>query len=242
MTRVIRLATKLLSALKVRPGEGLRVGLMFLYSLAAIGGVFIVGRAGGRALFLSTLSQAEIPYKYLLPPIVIVMAVALYTRGAGHFRIDQLTVGTNALMIAVLLVFRLLLETRYGTRFAALAALFVFLELMATLIGIQFSTFAGEIFDPREAKRLFGLIAAGGAVANIIAGGTLITLSSAVAPKNLLFMVMGAVAVCIGCARVLGRIRRTTSAAPAGKPTDTDRVMPDVVLRLSGHPEQVRPQ
>ena len=36
------------SLLRIEPGEGLRAGLMLLYSVAAVGGVVITGQLAGR--------------------------------------------------------------------------------------------------------------------------------------------------------------------------------------------------
>ena len=52
-------------ALRVQPGEDLRVGLMLLFSVAAVGGVVITGQLVSRALFLGRLTQADIPYKFI---------------------------------------------------------------------------------------------------------------------------------------------------------------------------------
>ena len=40
---------------RVQPGEGVRVGVMLIYSLAAVGGVIITGQLVSCALFLSNL-------------------------------------------------------------------------------------------------------------------------------------------------------------------------------------------
>ena len=115
------------SLLRIEPGEGLRACLMLLYSVAAVGGVVITGQLAGRVLFISALSSAAIPYKYMLPPLVLMLITVLYTRIAPHFRRDRLIVGCSALMLAGLLVFRLLLEMEWRQEFVLLCALFAFL-------------------------------------------------------------------------------------------------------------------
>ena len=83
------------SFLKIRPGEGFRVLVMFLYSLAAIGGVVIIGRAIGRILFLSLLPETAVPYKFILPPFFIVLTITLYTRLVPGYQLARLIRGTN---------------------------------------------------------------------------------------------------------------------------------------------------
>ena len=58
---------------RIQEGEGLRVAVMLLYSIAAIGGVIITGQLASRALFLSALPQTAIPYKFILPPLVLMV-------------------------------------------------------------------------------------------------------------------------------------------------------------------------
>ena len=58
---------------RVQEGEGLRVALMLLYSIAVIGGVIITGQLASRALFLSSLPQSAVPYKFILPPVALML-------------------------------------------------------------------------------------------------------------------------------------------------------------------------
>ena len=193
------------SVFRVQEGEGLRAALMLLYSIAAVGGVIITGQLTSRALFLSNLPQAAIPFKFILPPMALMGVAAVYARLAGRFRIDRLVVGSHFLFLLGVIFFRLLMATPYRQEFAALCALFVFIDVVGSLVILQFWTFAGEIFNAREAKRLFGLIAGGSTVSNVLFGGALSSVARAVAPENLMFVVMVSLVVCIFCVWFLGR-------------------------------------
>ncbi len=48
--------------------------------------------------------------------------------------------------------------------------IYVYVEVMGALVLVQFWTLANELFNAREAKRLYGLIGAGGTFANIFIG------------------------------------------------------------------------
>lgn len=190
---------------RVQEGEGLRVALMLLYSIAVIGGVIITGQLASRALFLSSLPQSAVPYKFILPPVALMLVSALYTRLAGRIRSDRLILLTYSLILAGVVGFRLLMETEGRGSFAALSALFVYFDIIGSLVILQFWTFAGEIFNSREAKRLFGLISGGSAISNVLFGAFVTSIAGTVAPENLLFIVMGSLVVCLGCVWVLGR-------------------------------------
>jgi len=206
------------SVFRIHEGEGLRAAFMLLYSIAAVGGVIITGQLASRALFLSSLPQSAIPFKFILPPVVLMAVTAAYTRVAGRFRCDKLLILSYSLILLGVVFFRLLLETAYRQEFFALCSLFVFFDVISSLVIIQFWTFASEIFNPREAKRLFGLIGGGSAVSNVLFGGVLGSIASAIAPENLMFIVMGSLVVCMGCVRVLaGRYSAVLSEAGEGE-------------------------
>ncbi len=211
---------QLQSLLKIQPGEGRRVALMMIYSAAAMGGVLTVGLTVSDTLFLSQLPASAVPFMFILPAVSIIPALLVYSRIAGRFRLDQAIVGSNALLLGGVVLFRLLLATPYGSSFAVLAPLYLLEEIAYTLVILQFWSFAGQIFNPREARRLFGLIAAGGTLASIVAGFSLGMLVQTIGVANLLWMVAAALGICIFCARVLGRWQRTAlSATPAAMVT-----------------------
>lgn len=51
---------------------------MLIYSVALVGGVIITGQLAGRALFLSALPREAIPYKFILPPLALMLASTAY--------------------------------------------------------------------------------------------------------------------------------------------------------------------
>lgn len=181
---------------------------MVLYSAAATGGVLTVGMSAADGLFLSRLPPSAMPFLFIFPALAIVLNMMLYNRIASRFRLDQLAVGASLLLALGEIIFRFLLATPYGTSFPLLMALYLYTEVAFTLVILQFWAFAGQIFHARQAKRLFGLIAVGGTLANIIAGFSLGSLAQWVGVENLLFVVVLALAICAACAWTLGRRHR----------------------------------
>ncbi|MFH1571349.1 MAG: hypothetical protein ABIL09_25390, partial [Gemmatimonadota bacterium] len=215
-----RLQPALRALFRLQPGEGVRAGLMLVYSIAVIGGVVITGQLVSRSLFLSGLPASAIPYKFILPPVALLLATGLYARIAPRFRRDHLIVGTCAVMLAVTAGFRLLLATPGGHSFAALCALFVAFDVIGDLAALQFWTFAGDIFNPREARRLFGLITGGSTVSNLIFGLGLSASAGLVRPENLMFVMAAGLTVCAACAGSLGRRHRDELAEIAAEGAD----------------------
>ncbi|MEW6752501.1 MAG: Npt1/Npt2 family nucleotide transporter [Candidatus Latescibacterota bacterium] len=204
--RLGRLRRRVLySALRVQAGEGVRVGLMLLYSLCAVGGVIVTGQLASRALFLSSLPPSAVPYKFILPPLALVAVSALYTRLAGHCRLERLILSSSAAILAGTALFRLVLGSAPQHPFAVMSALFVFTDVASSLVILQFWSFAGEVFNPREAKRLFSLISGGSAISNILFGALLASIATRVRPENLLYIVMASLVLSMVCVRFLAR-------------------------------------
>ncbi len=202
------------SALGVREGEGKRVALLFLFSVLAVGGLVITGSVVGRALFLSALPRSAIPLKFVLPPLTMVLVAARYASIALRVRTDRLIVTSALLLAAGLLCFRFGLATTVGSHLAFLCLMFVYFDVATNLTMIQFWTFAGELFDPREAKRLFGLISAGGTIAAVVFGATLRALSGHVQTSDFLFLMVACLLGVAVCTRRLGQLYGSRLAPP----------------------------
>ena len=226
--------------LRIRPGEGARVVFMLLYSVAAIGGVVITGQLASRVLFLGHLTDGDLPFKFILPPLSLMVVAGLYAQIANRWRRDHLIIGTCLLAAVGFLGLRLLLALPAGHGFAAVCSLYVFTDVVGALVVMQFWTFAGDIFDPREARRLFGLIAGGSTLSNLLFGGLLGFAADRIEPAHLLYIVSLSLLVCMFCAAALGR--RCAAALqvpqqpqqPDGQGTTVGPASHPLVLSLAG--------
>lgn len=194
-----RLTDWLHSALSLQPAEGARVLLMIVYSAATVGGVLTIGITISDTLFIAGQPPEAFPYLLILPAAFIIPSLLLYNRIAARFNLLYVIIGSDLLLLAATIVFRTLLATPYGSSFAVVIGLYLFIELAYMLVILQFWSLAGLVFNPREAKRLFGLIATGGTVANIVAGLSLTALVGRLGVENLLWIVATALGVCVGC-------------------------------------------
>ena len=199
---------------RVQVNEIERVLLMLLFSILAVGGVVITGQLVGRSLFLSTLPASAIPLRFILPPIAMVATIAVYARLLRVIRHARLIQLTFAVTIVGVLAFRWLLSGPAGHNLAFLLALFVFLDSVGALTMILFWTFAGDLFNPREAKRLFGLVSGGSAISNVAFGAILGRLASTVRPENLLLVVLASVALSMLVVRHLDRRSGGAASGP----------------------------
>jgi len=178
---------------RIRKGEFEKTFLMFLYSFNAVA-VFIIGRIMKDTLFLSKSDLSLLPYMYVAVGTAVGVVMYVYSRVAGR---TPLKISVNIALGAFLLllqVFRLLLELK--DNFWTVPALYVFVEIMGIVLVIQFWTFANEIFNSREAKRLFGLIGAGAVTANLYSFPVR-DIAQVIGIKNLSFVCSLSLLLCI---------------------------------------------
>ena len=207
---VLPLAKRLLTLIGIYPGEGVRAAWMILYSVASIGGFLTVGLAAGSALFLSALPAAATPFVFIYSGISSIAVFLLYSLAVNRLAVKWIVIGSDVLLLCVALVLRLLLGMSFGHTLPVLLALFLFIDAGSTLVIAQFWVQAARIFDPREAKRLFGLMSAGGTASAMLVSLALRTAVSFIGVENLLLVVAGSLALCILCTWALGRSQRKT--------------------------------
>lgn len=187
------------------------------------------------ALFLQRLLPARLPLVYAL---IAALSLALAPIGSALARGFGRRNGLVASVLAAAYGTALfdLMPLRAGSVFA----LYTWSGLLGTLLLLQFWLFASELFTVAQGKRLFGLIAAGGALGAVASSALSIALVNLVSVRSLLLSAAG---LFIAAAMVLTRIRveqEAPAAARAIEATGVSRpalgaVISDrYVLRLAG--------
>ncbi len=214
-----RLARTLGVLLRVRPAELPQVLVLGGWMFALVGAIWL-SRAVRDSLFLARIGPAQLPYLYVASPVIVTTIGLVYARVADSFRRERLVVGTSAILAVAFI----------GARFVLLGgapayyALYIFVDIACAIVAMQFWTVAGDQFTARDAKRLIGLIAAGGTVANIVIGFGVSGLARKVSAENLLFVCAGLFAATGALAMVLahmfgGRLGRARRRAGGTRDT-----------------------
>ncbi|MHB8874767.1 MAG: Npt1/Npt2 family nucleotide transporter, partial [Myxococcaceae bacterium] len=146
--------------LPVRPGERRLTAALFFHSLFAVG-AFLTGRVVRDALFLANGGKGSLAWMYVASAVAVTGFGLLYGPIAARVRRDQVAL-VSALLFAGVFVF-LWFAARSGPSWVY-PALYVYVEVMGALVLVQFWTLANELFNARDAKRLYGLIGAGGTI------------------------------------------------------------------------------
>lgn len=198
-----RLAKALESALRVAPGEVELAGLMFLYQLAVVS-TFIVGRATRDTLYLRRMSPETLPVMYTATAIAVAVVGYVYSQRADRYRRDRLCQAVLAASGIATFAWWGLMAWQ-PEAWGLYPSLYILVEIIGSITVIQVWTLANDIFTSRQAKRLFGIVGAGGVSANIAVGFVIGGLSWVVGPANLLLVNVALFAVTV---ILVGRIGR----------------------------------
>jgi len=161
-------ATPLLTTgrLGVRRDERPVAWLFFAYFFL-IATAHYASKSVRQATYVDTLGADQLPWVYLLVALVSLPVIVLYTRLAERSRPERMIVGFCVLHSAVLAGFYWALG-RPGAW--APFAFYVWVTVAFGVAVSQLWLYAQTAFDPRQARRLFALIAAGGLLGGIPGG------------------------------------------------------------------------
>lgn len=161
-----RLPWNFLNPVDIRKGEGTKTLLMFLYSFITIAVLYIL-KPVRSALFLEELGSENLRYVYLGEGLFLLVVTWVYVQLAKRFPKKFLFIGALLFFVTNLILFWWL----FRARAPYLSAFFYIWVACFSITSVtQFWTLANDIFDPLEAKRLFGLIISGGSAGGVLGG------------------------------------------------------------------------
>jgi ATP/ADP translocase/HEAT repeat protein/CRP-like cAMP-binding protein len=198
---------------ELRREEALTAILMFGYSFLAMT-VWNTIKPLTRSKFISDLGADNLPYVLLAAGFVIAVLMAGYAWLISRLPRRWGLPITQAGMAGVLIAFWYL----FGTNATWVSVAFY---LMGMILGVllisQFWTLANIVYDPRQAKRMFGFIG-GGAPLGGVAGSALATNADRIGSINLLLPSAALMIVCATLvAFIAAREKVEADAAAAAK-------------------------
>ena len=169
--RMGRLLKRLLRPIvEVSEHESVTLVLMFLYSFLAMTAYNIL-KPITRSQFIASLGADKIPYMPLLAGVAIGVIMQGYSRGAGVLPPKWVIPIAQGVIAGLLVLFWVLFQTGH---WMVAAGFYLFGLIMGILLISQFWTLANEIYDARQAKRLFGFIGGGASLGGIV-GSSILT-------------------------------------------------------------------
>ncbi len=197
IARIHRLFDTLLrETFDVREGETRRALLMQAYIFLIISCLLII-KPVSNSLFLSAFGAEQLPNAYILVAIFAAGISVLYARWLKKRPLNRLIIHTMQISIGCLLFFWLVLTFDGWFRRPVLYLFYVWVAIFAVISASQFWILANLVFNPREARRLFGFIGAGAIAGGIFGGYLTNLLAPLIGTENLLFICISFLALCV---------------------------------------------
>lgn len=198
-------------SLDLRSGEGsLCLALFALHFLVLT--FQYTAKSIRQATYIDALGAEQLPFVYLLVAVCSFPLLRLYGHLVDRFAERGLLIGSSLCVALSMVLFRWLFAT--GMRWVSVL-FYLWIGIVGLLLVSQFWWFVSHRLDPRQAKRLYGLIGAGGLLGGVV-GGQIARLASEFGTYDALW---GAAAILLLQAAVVAwTCRPKGSLALAGKP------------------------
>jgi AAA family ATP:ADP antiporter len=185
----------------IRVGEGHAALLMFAYSLLAMTSYNIL-RPVAQSKFIDELGSENLPYVLFAAGLVVGVLMHGYTAAMRRVPRRWIIPGTQFGIVGLLLVFWVLfrMEAEWAT-----AAFYLARMVLGVLLISQFWTIANDIYDARQAKRLFGFIGAGASLGGTLGAALTVLLVREIGTSNLLLVSAFVLALCVALVSAISR-------------------------------------
>jgi ATP/ADP translocase len=201
--------------------------MMFAYSFLAMTAYNIL-KPITRSKFITDLGADNIPYVQLAAGLLIGVLMERYSALAGRMPRRFVIPATLGSMAVVLVGFWVLFQTA-GEWVSV--AFYLFGLIFAVLVISQFWTLANDIYDPRQAKRVFGLIGGGSSLGGMTGAGLTALIVTRIGTQNLLLCSAAILVVCTLLVVLISRREKAAGRSGAGV-TEEEGVSGKEALRL----------
>ncbi len=171
-------------------GEGRLTAGLAGYFFLLVAALYLM-KPARNALFIGEFGTDYLPYVYVATALATWWVVVAYVRSTRMARLQVILSATLATTLICLAVFWYWLS---DSAWGGAMPFYVWVKLYAVLLPSQFWLFAEEVLDPRQARRLFAPIGAGGILGGIVGSGVATVLADRGLEARLL-LIIAAVAV-----------------------------------------------
>lgn len=195
---------------EIREEEAPTALLMFVYSFLAMTAYNII-QPLTRSKLISSIGAVNVPWVIFGSGLVIGLLMIAYTRLVSVLPKRWALPITQGAMAALMIAFWMLFQT--GSEWVSVA-FYIWGALLGLLLISQFWTFANGIYDPRQAKRLFGFVGGGVTLGGMTGAGITALIINRVGANTLLLWSAFILVLCLTIVAIV--IGREQKAGVAG--------------------------
>jgi ATP:ADP antiporter, AAA family len=210
----------------LRENETVTAVLMFTYSFLAMTAYNII-KPATRSTFISGLGADNLPWVQLVAGILIGFIMQAYSRAIGHVPRRWAIPVTQAACAGLLLALWVPLAARQEW---ASIAFYVLGLILGILLISQFWTLANDVYDARQAKRVFGFIGGGASLGGATGAALTSMFVARVGTANMVLISAFVMLVCVGLVIVI--VQRERSAGASGAVVEEEGVGGGEAIRM----------
>ncbi|MBI3263972.1 MAG: HEAT repeat domain-containing protein, partial [Acidobacteria bacterium] len=201
--------TRLLSPVaELRDRESVTALLMFGYSFLAMAGYNVI-KPATRSKFIKDLGADNLPFIMIAAGLAMGFVMQGYSHAIRHLPRRWAIPLTQAVIVAITMAFWALFQTNQEW---VSAAFFFFGLLEGSLLISQFWTLANDVYDARQAKRIFGFIGAGSTLGGTAGFAIASGYAQRIGTTNLLVVSSVILGLCVGTSAAIVSREKTGGA------------------------------
>ena len=208
----------------IRSGEAARLLLAFVILMLVVGSYTVV-KAVRDAVFLSKFGVTQLSFIAIGLAFLTSFIVSIYLRATGGVPRNILIGGTNVVVAGSLAGIWMLLGADEPATWVPWV-LYIWSSVFGVFTVMQFWLLANDLFDAREAKRLFGFVGAGAILGGITGGFASRGLAQLISTRGLLLVAGGMLLLAAVLANVVYPLRRQETA-PKRKARQSKKKVPE---------------
>jgi AAA family ATP:ADP antiporter len=190
--------------IQFRPGEVAPAILLFLSFFLLITFQYTT-KTVRQSTFINVLGAEKLPWVYLFISIASYPFLRAYSRLADRTERDVLIAASCAFTAGTMVVFWWLFQFSWPL---VSFAFYVWISITVVVLVSQFWSFATHVFDPRQARRLFAFVGAGGLLGSAL-GGQIARLATKFITTRYALLVAAALLLAVaGLIRLTRRLHR----------------------------------
>lgn len=166
MIKDFRMKEYLHSIIDIKPGEGKLVGCMILYNFILLVTLYLL-KPVRDSLFLVELGSQQLPLVFMFTALAVIPISMGYSRFSNRVSLGWVINGVTLFLTANLIIIWWLIRVDSPVLYYLL---YIWVSIYSVLITSQFWLLSNALFNPMQAKRIFGLLSLA-AIAGAMAGG-----------------------------------------------------------------------